>query len=61
MPQQCENSVRRIAGAVTLMGVVLAWAVHPWFIAITAFAGANLIQSSFTGLCPAERLLPACE
>lgn len=60
MPALCEQSVRRIAGVVVLLGVVLAQTVHPWLIGLSAFAGLNLIQSTFTGVCPAERLLPAC-
>ncbi|MES3160250.1 MAG: DUF2892 domain-containing protein [Halorubrum sp.] len=60
MPRLCEQSVRRIAGTVSILGIVLAWTVHPWLIWITAFVGLNLIQSSFTGFCPAERMLSSC-
>ena len=35
--------------------------VSPWFLAIVGFIGLNLIQSSFTDACPAEKLLPGCE
>ena len=61
MTRPCENNVRRIAGIVTLLGIALAWMVHNWLIGISVFAGLNLVQSSFTGICPAERLLPACD
>ena len=36
-----------------LLGVVLSLTVHPWWIALTVFAGLNMIQASFTGFCPA--------
>lgn len=59
-PIQCKKYVQRVAGTVVVLGIVLAWLVHTWFIAITAFAGLNLLQSSFTGICPAEWLLSPC-
>jgi hypothetical protein len=31
--------------------------VHQGFFLFTAFVGANLLQSAFTGICPAEGLL----
>ncbi|MCB1628360.1 MAG: DUF2892 domain-containing protein, partial [Xanthomonadales bacterium] len=31
----------------------LTWFVSPWGLLLTAFVGVNLIQSSFTGFCPA--------
>ena len=31
--------------------------VHPGFIWLTAFVGANLLQSAFTGFCPLAILL----
>ena len=60
-PIQCKRSVQRVAGTVVLLGVVLTWLVHPWFIAIPAFAGLNLLQSSFTGICPVEWVMSSCD
>ena len=48
-----DRMVMAFAGTVVLTGVALAYFVHPWWIALTVFAGANLIQASFTGFCPA--------
>lgn len=48
-----DRAVLRFAGVVVLLGVLLAWFVHPYWIALAAFAGLNLIQASFTGFCPA--------
>ncbi len=48
-----DRAVLRFAGFIVLVSVVLAWFVHPYWIALAAFAGLNLIQASFTGFCPA--------
>ena len=48
-----DAAVVRFAGVVVLLGAVLSIYVHPWWIALTMFAGLNLLQASFTGFCPA--------
>jgi hypothetical protein len=48
-----DRAVLAFAGAVVLLGVVLSLTVHPWWIALTVFAALNMIQSAFTGFCPA--------
>lgn len=48
-----DNAVMAFAGLVVLIGIALAITIHPWWIGLTAFAGLNLIQSAFTGFCPA--------
>ena len=52
-----ERAIRLIAGSLIILSLILAYAVHPWFLALTAFVGLNLTQSAFTGFCPAEALL----
>ena len=52
-----DRAVMAFAGCVVLLGVVLSLTVHPWWIALTAFAGLNMIQASFTGFCPAAMIL----
>jgi hypothetical protein len=37
-----------------LISISLAHWVSPWFLLLGAFVGVNLLQSSFTGFCPAE-------
>ena len=49
-----ENSIRILAGAMVLLSLVLYYLVSPYWLLLAAFVGFNLIQSSFTGLCPAE-------
>ncbi len=48
-----DRMVLAFAGTVVLLGVALAYFVHPWWIGLAVFAGANMIQSAFTGFCPA--------
>jgi hypothetical protein len=49
-----ENAVRALAGTIVLVSLALGQFVHQGFYLLTAFVGANLLQSAFTGLCPAE-------
>lgn len=48
-----DTAVFRFAGVVVLASLALAHWVHPAWLWLTAFAGLNLLQSSFTGFCPA--------
>ncbi len=45
------------AGSLILISVALAWLVSPYWLILTAFVGANLLQSSLTGFCPAAVIL----
>ncbi|MDZ7893901.1 MAG: DUF2892 domain-containing protein [Sphingobium sp.] len=54
-----DRAVMIFAGLIVLLGVALSLTVHPWWIALTAFAGFNMIQASFTGFCPAAMLFKA--
>ncbi|MFO1260912.1 MAG: DUF2892 domain-containing protein [Sphingomonadaceae bacterium] len=51
-----DAAVLRFAGFVVLAGVLLSIYVHPWWIGLSAFAGLNMIQASFTGFCPAAMI-----
>lgn len=48
-----DRSVLAFAGVMVLLSVVLTVAVSPLFVWFTVFIGANMLQSAFTGLCPA--------
>lgn len=48
-----EHAVEAFAGFMVLLSVVLTVFVHPGFIWLTVFVGANLFQQAFTGFCPA--------
>lgn len=52
-----ENAIRALAGTMILVSLALAQFVHPGWLWLTAFVGANLLQSAFTGFCPAETVL----
>ena len=48
-----DRSVLAFAGVVVLVSAILSVTVSPWWIALTIFAGANMLQASMTGFCPA--------
>ncbi|HDZ8883660.1 TPA: DUF2892 domain-containing protein [Aeromonas dhakensis] len=52
-----ENGVRVVAGCMLLLSLLLTAWVHPGFVWLSVFVGVNLIQSAFTGLCPAAMIL----
>ena len=52
-----ENAIRALAGTMILTSLALAHYVSPNWLWLTAFVGANLFQSAFTGFCPAETIL----
>ena len=57
-----ENIIRIFAGAVILISLAFGVAASPVFhssnwLWLTAFVGANLLQSAFTRLCPLEAIL----
>jgi hypothetical protein len=52
-----ENSIRVLAGTMVLLSISLAHWVSEYWLLLTAFVGVNLIQSAFTGFCPAETIL----
>jgi hypothetical protein len=48
-----DRAVLRFAGLMVLLSALLTWLASPYFLLFTAFIGLNLLQSSFTGFCPA--------
>ena len=59
-----ERLVRIFAGCFILLSLALGIDTSPifvsrWFLAFTAFVGANLLQSGFTRFCPLEMILRA--
>ncbi|WP_336407686.1 DUF2892 domain-containing protein [Gallaecimonas pentaromativorans] len=47
-----DKLVMGFAGAMVLVSLLLAWLVSPYWLWLTAFVGANLLQASFSGFCP---------
>lgn len=56
-PMSLERAIMAFAGAMVLLSVALTQLVSPWFWLLTAFVGANLLQSAFTGFCPAGMVM----
>ena len=54
-----DKAVMAFAGCVVLLGLALGHYVSPWWFWLSAFAGANMIQASFTGFCPAAMVFKA--
>lgn len=52
-----DRSMFAFAGVMILVSVVLTQFVHPAFFWFTVFIGANLLQSAFTGWCPAAIIM----
>ena len=52
-----DRIIRRFAGVFVLLSLALGTWVSPLWYLFTAFVGVNLLQSSFTGFCPLERIL----
>ena len=56
-----ENKIRAFAGTFILTSLVLAHFHSPNWLWVTAFVGANLLQSSITKFCPLEIILKRIE
>lgn len=52
-----ESAIRVLAGTMVLISVALGHFVSHWWLLLAVFVGINLIQSAFTGFCPAENIL----
>ena len=52
-----ERQVRIAAGLLVLLGIGLAWHIHPAFLALSAFVGAGLVFSGLTDWCGMGMLL----
>jgi len=54
-----DRIVMAFAGIVILAGTALGYAVHPYWLALPAFVGLNLLQAAFSGFCPLAKILRA--
>jgi hypothetical protein len=52
-----EHIIRAAAGTFVLTSLTLAYFVNINWLALAAFVGLNLLQSSFTNFCPLEKIL----
>lgn len=51
-----DRAIFAFAGVMTLLSVALTVWVSPYFMWLTVFIGANMLQSAFTGFCPAAAI-----
>lgn len=51
-----DRAVLAFAGSMILLSIALTVWVSPWFAWLTVFVGLNMLQSAFTGFCPAAAL-----
>jgi rhodanese-related sulfurtransferase len=56
-PLPIMRQVQITAGALVLLGLLLALLLSPWFALISAFVGAGLILAGLTGFCGMAELL----
>lgn len=54
-----DYAIRILAGTMILVSLALFVWVSPWGLLLAAFVALNLIQSAFTGFCPAEKVFSA--
>ena len=54
-----DRMVIALAGSFVLISLVLSQVHHPYWLWFTAFVGANLLQSAFTGFCPLAKIFKA--
>ena len=52
-----DRLVLAVAGTMVLLSLLLGHFVSPYWYWFTAFVGANLLQSAFTGTCPLVLIL----
>ena len=57
MTASIDQLVFRIAGSFILGSLLLAYFHSHYWLWFTAFVGANMLQSSFTGFCPLAMIL----
>jgi hypothetical protein len=52
-----DRAVLAFAGTIILISLGLSQNHHPAWLWLTVFVGANMLQSAFTGFCPAAMIL----
>ncbi len=48
-----DRAVLAFAGMMVLVSLLLGYYASPYWLLLTVFAGANMLQAAFTGFCPA--------
>ena len=56
MTMTIDRAVLAFAGTMILISALLVALWSPWWLLLTAFVGLNMLQSAFTGFCPAAKV-----
>lgn len=59
MTMTTDRMVLAFAGSFILISLILSQLHSPYWLWLTAFVGANLLQTAFTGFCPLSKILIA--
>lgn len=51
-----DSAVLAFAGIMVLLSAALVYFVSDWWLLLTVFIGLNMLQSAFTGFCPAAKV-----
>ena len=51
-----DRAILLFAGLLVLASLALSHFLSPWWLLLAVFVGLNLVQASFTGICPAAML-----
>lgn len=51
-----DRAVLAFAGLMIVLSVALVYFVSMWWLLFTLFIGLNMLQSAFTGFCPAAKM-----
>ena len=51
-----DSAVLPFAGFMILLSVALSYIFSPYWLWLTVFVGANMVQAAFTGFCPAAKI-----
>jgi hypothetical protein len=54
-----DRAVLAFAGIMVVLSAALTWLFSPWWLLLTVFVGANMLQASITGFCPAAMIFKA--
>ncbi|MGZ3410241.1 MAG: YgaP family membrane protein [Xanthobacteraceae bacterium] len=55
-----DRAVFAFAGLMVLASIALGLLLSPYWFLLTGFVGLNLLQSAFTGFCPAAMIFKKC-
>jgi hypothetical protein len=56
-PLTIDRIVLAVFGVIVLISLLLVLVASKWWLLLTAFVGAQMLQSAFTGYCPLAKAL----